>query len=200
MRQRAVTPEQEERFFSGVTVADDFFGTDGAVHRGLEDLTRVLEADDIPFAFMGGLALYAYGHRRVTPDLDMLLTRDAFEHFKARDGYLGEAKGLRDIKNNVRINVALTGEYPGDAKPKAVSYPDPALAARGMRVRIPSIETLVELKLASGISAPHRLIDLADVLELIQDVHLPADFADRLDESVRPKFVELWQAAQTTDP
>jgi hypothetical protein len=58
---------------------------------------------------------------------------------------------------------------------------------------------LIELKLASGLSAPHRLKDLADVLELIRALSLPMDLAASLDASVRGKYEELWQAAQTPD-
>jgi hypothetical protein len=58
----------------------------------------------------------------------------------------------------------------------------------------------VELKLASGITAPHRLRDLADVLELIRVAALPAELADELDPFVREKYLELWRAAQTPDP
>ena len=42
-----------------------------------------------------------------------------------------------------------------------------------------------ELKLASGLSAGHRLKDLADVQELVLANHLPESFAERLDPSVR---------------
>jgi hypothetical protein len=59
---------------------------------------------------------------------------------------------------------------------------------------------LVELKLASGTSAPHRLKDLADVLELVRASELPRTLADELDASVRAKFLELWDAAQVRDP
>jgi hypothetical protein len=56
------------------------------------------------------------------------------------------------------------------------------------------------LKLASGSSAPHRLRDLADVLELIRATGLPTGLAQELDLSVREKYLELWQAAQARDP
>ena len=59
---------------------------------------------------------------------------------------------------------------------------------------------LLDLKLASGISAPHRLRDLADVLELIRAARLPATLAEGLDPSVRDKYRELWQAAQAPEP
>jgi hypothetical protein len=45
-------------------------------------------------------------------------------------------------------------------------------------------------------SAPHRLKDLADVLELIKAVQLPESTADALNPWVREKFRELWAAAQ----
>jgi hypothetical protein len=78
-----------------------------------------------------------------------------------------------------------------------VVFPDPAEAAvRGRRLALLPLPTRIELKLASGLSAPHRLKDLADVLELIRVLALPREVADSLDASVRDKYDELWQAAQ----
>lgn len=57
----------------------------------------------------------------------------------------------------------------------------------------------MELKLASGMTAPHRLRDLADVLELIRIRQLPEAHADRLHPYVRDEFRELWHAAQSRD-
>ena len=58
----------------------------------------------------------------------------------------------------------------------------------------------MELKLASGMSAPHRLKDLADVQELIKVKALTPDFANKLDASVRDKYLELQDAvAQAPD-
>lgn len=76
-------------------------------------------------------------------------------------------------------------------------FPDPAMAAQAGRVRLLPLERLIELKLASGMTAPHRLRDLADVLEVIRIRALPRDFAERLDESVCAKYDELWVAAQS---
>lgn len=49
-------------------------------------------------------------------------------------------------------------------------------------------------------TAPHRLKDLADVLELIRLQRLPREFAERLDPYVRQKYLELWTAARSADP
>lgn len=48
-------------------------------------------------------------------------------------------------------------------------------------------------------SAPHRLRDLADVQDLIRALELPAEFADRLDESVRGEYHRLWQTVQCAE-
>jgi hypothetical protein len=152
------------------------------------------------------MALNAYGYRRVTVDVDVLLTREGLEAFKAKHlglGYLPkfpDSKGLRDTENGVAIDVVLAGEYPGDGLPKPVVFPDPAATAvRGERVALLPLAKLIELKLASGMSAPHRLKDLADVLEVIRILRLPEELSGELDPSVREKYRELWQAARAAD-
>jgi hypothetical protein len=59
-----------------------------------------------------------------------------------------------------------------------------------------ALPRLVELKLASGMTAPHRLQDLADVQRLIGVQQLPREFGEKLDPYVRAKFDELWISAQ----
>lgn len=56
---------------------------------------------------------------------------------------------------------------------------------------------MAELKLASGLSAPHRLRDLADVQDLIVALNLERDFVNELNESVREEYYKLWDAAQS---
>lgn len=179
----------------------------GKVHQAALELARRLDAAQIPYAVAGAMALGAHGYERVTSDVDVLVTREGLARFKALHlgrGYLEKfagSKGLRDTENGVNIDVLITGEFPGDGLPKPVSFPDPAeVAVDGERFRILSLPKLVELKLASGMTAPHRLKDLADVLELVRSAGLPADFGDRLDPYVREKYGELWRAAQVRDP
>jgi len=91
----------------------------------------------------------------------------------------------------------VTGEFPGDGKPKAVAFPDPAEASVAIAgIRYVQLPKLIELKLASGMTSPGRLKDLADVQELIRTLDLQADFADALDASVRAKYAELWSGTQ----
>ena len=179
---------------------------DADVQRALLSLARALDEEGIPYAICGAMALNAYGYERVTKDVDVLLSPEGLAAFKGR--YLGRgyvdkfpgSRGMRDTENNVDIDVLLAGDYPGDGKPKPVAFPEPsAVAVREGTVALLPLATLIELKLASGMTAPHRLRDLADVLELIRVRALPADFAVRLDPYVRAKFDELWRAAQFRD-
>ena len=176
------------------------------VQRAAAKVARLLEEDGIPYAVIDAMALSDYGYRRVTVDVDLLLTREGLESFKKRHlglGYVQKfpgSKGLRDTENGVTVDVVLTGEYPGDGLPKPVVFPDPAVAAvRGERVALLPLPRLIELKLASGMTAPHRLKDLADVIEVIRILKLPAGLAEELDPYVREKYGELWQAAQAPD-
>jgi len=179
---------------------------DADVQHALFKLARLLDEAGIPYAVVGAMALNEYGYRRVTVDVDILLTREGLDALRARalgQGYVEKfpgSRGLRDTEHNVPIDVVISGEYPGDGRPKPVRFPDPAqVATRGARVALLPLAVLVELKLASGMSAPHRLRDLADVLELIRAARLPAALADELDPSVRDKYRELWRAAQTPE-
>ncbi len=159
------------------------------VQHALEKIARLQEEDGIPYAIIGAMALNAYGYRRLTANLDVLLNPEGFEKLNA--------KGLPDTENGVPIHFILTGEYPGDGRLKPVVFPDPAVAAvRGERVALLPLLTLIELKLASGISAPHRLKDLADVLELVRILDLPEETAEDLHPYVREKYREIWRAAQ----
>jgi hypothetical protein len=201
-----LSAEREEAFWSGVENARRFFMGEADVQRALERLARVLDEKGIPYAIIGAMALNEWGYRRVTVDVDVLLAPEGLRSLKAEvlgRGYVEKfpgSRGLRDTVAGVGIDIVLAGEYPGDGKPKPVAFPDPAQAAvRGRRVSLLPLATLIELKLASGISAPHRLKDLADVLELIRALSLPREMADSLDPSVRARFEELWQAAQTAD-
>ena len=109
-------------------------------------------------------------------------------------GFQGAKKRLRSTAEGITIEVMTTGEFPGDGKPKPVSIPDPSAASIEIDgVRFVTLEKLIELKLASGMTAPHRLKDLADVQELIKIRDLQAAFAEHLDPYVREKFLELYE-------
>ena len=170
------------------------------VHKAMRKLCATLEDDAIAYAIAGGMALNAHGYRRVTTDVDVLLTEAGLIEFKRRHLGLGwverfpGSRGLRDTEHNVPIDVLITGDYPGDGKPKPVAFPDPGVATLGDGVRLIPLAVLVELKLASGMTSMDRLKDLADVQELIRHGRLPLELARDLDPMVRAKYEDIWHA------
>ncbi len=180
-----------------------FFMKEGKVYTALKRLAHDLDEEGIPYVIIGGMALNLWGYARQTVDVDILLTPAGLEMFKDKligRGYLpafaGAAKMFKETETQVKVEVLTTGEYPGDGKPKPVSFPDPALVGFDRDgYRVITLEKLIELKLASGLSAPHRGKDLVDVQELIALLRLPLNLSDELDPSVREEYGRRWELA-----
>jgi hypothetical protein len=167
----------------------------------------LLDADGLPYAIIGAFALLEYGHQRVTANVDLVMRDDHLQEFKRRHlgkGYAERSPGtgkLLDTEFGVNIDVLTTGRFPGDDKPKPIAFPDPATTAvRGERFSLLPMARFIELKLASGMVAPHRGKDLVDIQELIRSAHLSQEVSLILDPWVRDKFLELWHLAQMPDP
>ncbi|MGD0383518.1 MAG: nucleotidyl transferase AbiEii/AbiGii toxin family protein [Thermoguttaceae bacterium] len=174
-----------------------------AVNLTLEKITRRLAELKIPYAVAGGMALFFHGVRRFTEDVDILVRRDDLKEIHQRLEGLGYfplfsgSKNLRDAESGVRIEFLVTGDYPGDGKPKPVAFPEPEpTSVEKDGIRWLALPALIELKLASGMSNPARLKDLADVQELIRILNLPLEFREQLNPFVRDKFSELWRSIQ----
>lgn len=180
-----------------------FFMKEDAVHQALRAISERLESLGIPYAVVGGMALVAHGYRRSTVDVDVLVTLDHNRLIHEKLDGLGYvppfpgSRNLRDTTTGVRIEFLITGEFPGDGKPKPVAFPHPAAVSTTIDgIRYLRLETLIELKLASGLTNPNRLKDLADVQELIRTLRPPRTLADALHDFVRPRFLELWDGLQ----
>src|SRR2546421_11683697 len=153
---------------------------------------------------IGAVALMAHGYPRFTEDIDLVLTSEGLEAFHREliglgyvPAFQGARKRLRATRDGVPVEVIVAGEYPGDGKPKPVSFPEPASASVEIDgVRVVTLEKLIELKLASGMTAPDRLKDLADVQELIKIRHLSREFVENLNPYVRAKYLELLEAVE----
>jgi hypothetical protein len=179
---------------------------DGPVYASLRKITSKLDELRIAYAIAGGMALVAHGYNRTTVDVDVVLTAEglaAVHQHLAGAGYLPaskESKHLRETETGVRIKFLVTGQFPGDGKPKPVVFPDPVEAGALIGgIRYLKLSALIELKLASGMTSAGRLKDLADVQELIRVLALPAELVDQLNPYVRRKFAELWAGAQQSE-
>lgn len=187
--------------------AGEFFMGKSPIHAAAARFAEALSELGVPFAIAGALAASAHGHVRMTEDVDVLLTPEGLDRF--RKHWLGRgwseqfpgSRGLRDTVHQVNVDVILTGDYPGDGKPKPVAFPDPASASELDRDGVPvlTLPALLTLKIASGMTAAHRPRDLDDAIQLIRKNGLARDYASRLHPYVRQRFLELWEAAQIRD-
>jgi hypothetical protein len=131
-----------------------------------------------------------HGRRRLTEDVDILIGKQDLTRFKA----------VRDTMADVKIDFLLVGDFPGDGKPKPIAFPvPPADCLESSAYRVLPLQQLVELKLASGMSAAHRAQDLVDVMELVRARDLPRDFANELHPYVRAAFDQQWQLAHVVE-
>jgi hypothetical protein len=177
------------------------FDEKSRVHLALRKITGRLSDLGIPYAVVGGMALFMHGFRRFTEDVDLLVNAEGLAAIhKQLDGLgyvppFAGSKQLRDTEQGVRIEFLVSGQFPGDGKPKPVAFPEPIPASVEVDgIRILSLPSLLELKLASGMSNITRAKDIGDVVELIRILKLPRDTAEKLNPYVREKFFELWDA------
>jgi hypothetical protein len=197
----------QEKISSPVAAYEEglrFFMGQGTLNETLRRIVSDLESHKISYNVIGAVALNQYGYRRFTEDIDLLLTKDGLEKFRNelvglgyRPAFEGAMKKFRTTRENVPVEIITAGEFPGDGKPKPVQFPSPDESQVEIDgVKTVSLEKLIELKLASGMTAPHRLKDLADVQEMIKIKNLSADFAEKLNPFVREKFLELQKAVE----
>ena len=161
------------------------------------------------------MALFQYGYRRFTEDVDVLLTREGLA--RVQGGLAGldytpthaGLQNMRDASTGVRIDVLLAGEFPGDGKPKPVAFPDPGALPRDAGaldpdgVRYLPLPCLVDLEARLGNDKPGRASGICrTMLELIRQLKLPCpSFADRVEPTyVREKFRRAAQGGQRADP
>jgi hypothetical protein len=207
MKAQAATAERpsvRELYAEGLR----YFMGQGSLNNALAQLCADLERHGIDYMVIGAVALMAHGYPRFTEDIDLVLTREGLETFHRElvglgyaPAFAGARKRLRATSGGVPVEVIVAGEYPGDGRPKPVSFPEPASASVEIDgVQVVTLEKLVELKLASGMTAPDRLKDLADVQELIKARGLGSDFAEKLDPYVREQYLKLWQAVESARP
>lgn len=183
---------------------DLFFMQQGKVYETLQRLAQKLPNAGIDYALIGGMALAIHGYVRLTQDVDLLMNEAGLAQFQKMlvgRGYIaafpGAQKMFLDTITGVKVEIITTGEFPGDGKPKPVQFPDPtAISIELDGMKVTRLETLIELKLASGLTAPDRLKDLADVQELIRMLNLPEQLGLQIDSSVRDEYVRLWQTVQ----
>jgi len=174
-----------------------FFEGHSKLHETLHALTKKLDELGLSYVVIGGIALTAHGHSRMTEDIDILITRSDLK--KLHEALVGRgyklefagAKSLRDTNTLVKIEFVLTGDYPGSGKVQPVSFPKPSDTDPVVQdgVKFIGLAPLVELKLASGMTGgADRAKDFVDVQQLIKTLSLPRTFYSQVHEYVRAKY------------
>ena len=184
-----------------------FFRGAGLMNQTLRQLAKDLKDRKIDYAVIGGVALNQHGYRRFTESIEILLTIEGLQKFAEqligrgyRPAFEGAVRKFRATAENIPIKILITGDFPGDGKPKPVAFPDPfknTIEIDGIRTI--TLPKLVELKLSSGLTRAGRRRDLADVQELIRTLKLDAPFAEQLDVSVQAIYLELLSELIQTD-
>ena len=177
----------------------DFFEGKGMLNETLKKLVADLEKHVIDYAVIGAVALNQHGYQRFTSDIDLLMTKEGLEKFHQElvglgyvEKFKGAKKTFREILRNVPIEIITAGEYPGDGEVKPISFPIPGTASIVInQVKTLTLDNLISLKLASGMTNPQRQKDLVDVQELIKIKALGIPYAEKVHFYVREQFLEL---------
>ncbi len=177
----------------------DFFEGKGMLNATLKKLVEDLEHHGIEYVVIGAVALNQHGYQRFTSDIDLLMTKEGLAKFHQElvglgyvEKFKGAKKTFREVSRNVSIEVITMGEYPGDGEVKPISFPNPEEASVVINhVKTLTLEMLISLKLASGMTNVQRQKDLVDVQELIKLKALGMPYTDKLHSYVREKFLEL---------
>jgi hypothetical protein len=161
-------------------------------HAAMRRFVKRLHQAGIAHAVMGGMAVYVHGYRRMTDDVDVLLTRTGLDAFRRRfvpkhyDPVPKRPRRFVERASKVILDILVTGLYPGRGEPGPIAFPNPVQVRRLIRnTYYIDFVTLIELKLAA-----RRYQDFADVVNLIRARGLDESFLAKLHKSVRQDFIE----------
>lgn len=188
-------------FIEDLKRVDQFFQGKDEVHKSMRRLVGRLERAGIPYAVMGGMAVFAHRHERMTKDVDVLLNQAGLDAFQARfvpkqyESVPGRPRRFVDRVNHVVIDVLVTGRFPGMGKPGPIAFPEPAsVAETKKRIQFVNLQALIELKLAA-----RRYKDFGDVVDLIRIHGLDETFLPRIHPTVRQDFIECLEEKRRED-
>ena len=178
-----------------------FFDGKDEVHKSMRRLVRRLDRASIPYAIMGGIAVYAHRYRRTTDDLDVLLRPEGLVEFRrlfVPKHYAttpNRSRRFVDKQNQITLDVLVAGYYPGSGVAGPITFPDPTKVAepRG-KVQVIDLPTLIQLKLAA-----RRYQDFADVVNLIRFNELDESFQGHLHASLRRDYIECLEEKRRED-
>lgn len=168
------------------------FSGGGPVSDALRRLESTLTSSHIPHIFVGRVAANAYGHARMTDDLDVCVRGADLP--RCRQALVsigcvpisGRYGRFLDPQTGVTVDFIVSGKAVGPRpEQRTITFPDSAEAEPHAGIPVPSLARLIELKLALW-----RFKDWGDVVELIRELDLSPSFAEQLVPSVRPLYAD----------
>jgi hypothetical protein len=178
-----------------------FFEKRSPQHKTMRRLARRLKKARIPYAIMGGMAVNAHGAERTTRDVDVLLTPEGLERFRAEfvgkeyEQVEGRSRRFKETQSGVTVDCLVTGRDPGSGEPGPFAFPDPAEASQEIeKIQVVTMPQLIQLKLAA-----RRHADFGDVVFLIRTHNLDESFMSQLHPSVHQDFIECLEEKRRED-
>src|SRR5207244_4251424 len=98
-----------------------------------------LEEAGIAYVVVGGMAVNAHGHERMTDDVDVLVTRDGFNEFcrlyvpKEYDRVPRGPRRFIDRQTKRNVDFLITGRFPGSGEPGPTPFPHPEAVRQKIR-------------------------------------------------------------------
>jgi hypothetical protein len=201
MSRTVVSAALSTGFWQGLREIDMFFQGRDPVHQTLRRLVKRLQKAGIPYAVVGGMAVFAHRYRRTTDDVDVLLTPRGLDQFrelfvpKHYEAWPKRRRRFTDRISKITVDFLVAGLFPGSGKPGPVVYPDPETVQTEIeKTQIVNLPTLVELKLAA-----RRHQDFADVVNLIRFNNLNESFGEQLNASIRRDYIECLEEKRRED-
>jgi hypothetical protein len=178
-----------------------FFQGKDEVHKSMHRIVRRLERAGIPYAVVGGMAVFLHHYRRTTNDVDILVSPEGLEEFRNKfvgkqyKTVEGRSRRFVDRNNDITIDLLVTGGFPGSGKRGPIAYPSPEEVSEVIgKVRVINLVTLIQLKLAA-----RRYQDFADVVNLIRAHNLDESFLSNLHRTLRKDFIECLEEKRRED-
>jgi hypothetical protein len=151
-----------------------------------------LKKAKIDYVVVGGMAIDAHGHHRLTNDVDVLMTPEGLELFrrlfvpKAYGQMPERTRRFVDRVNKITLDILITGGIPGRGHRTEIRFPDPRqVGVQIGGVRYIALPSLIQLKLAA-----RRHQDFADVVSLIRVHNLNETFLKHLHQTLHRDFIE----------
>lgn len=136
--------------------------------KGLHDFATELNSKQIPFAVIGGIAMFAYGSERTTFDVDLLIHTEHRDEVKSLADTLG-FKVFHENKEVLQLSGAVQFDILFANREKSQRMISQAKVLGAFPYPVVQPEDLIGLKIQGFKSNPQReFIDKGDILTLFR--------------------------------